>query len=159
MELNEASLIESEFTVRNLRLPKEVMETRRSAIRWLALSLGILNPGESRLSAIAVLDAMVYFQFVKNYDPTVKDLVDYINKNWEGMNEKTLRYHLLQMKKMGFVENSQAKFYFRQPSVGDRFDVDNWVTQMLDSQYKQVAVKIGEVLKDLKSKNAFEGIK
>ena len=57
MELNEASLIESEITIRNLRLPGEVLETRRAAIRWLALSLGIINPGESRLSSLAVLDA------------------------------------------------------------------------------------------------------
>ena len=113
LELNEASLIENEITVRNLKLPKEVLETRRSAIRWLALSLGILNPGESRLSSLAVLDALVHFQFIKNVDPNVKELAEYINTNWEEINEKTLRYHLLRMKKMGFVENSQAKFYFK----------------------------------------------
>ena len=61
MELNEAELIEKEMTIRNLRLTKEVLETRRSIARWLALSLGVINPGESRLSAVAVLDALMNF--------------------------------------------------------------------------------------------------
>lgn len=106
MPINEAELIEKEITIRNLRLTKEVLETRRSTVRWLALTLGILNPGESRLSSIAVLDALVQYQFVKNMDPTVDDLMAYINANWESINEKTLRYHLLRMKKAGLVENS-----------------------------------------------------
>lgn len=153
MELNEASLIESEITLRNLRLTNEVLETRRSAIRWLALSLGIINPGESRLSSLAVLDAMIHFQFVKSTEPTVKDLVDYINANWESINEKTLRYHLLRMKKMGFVENSSGKFYFRTPSTGDRYDPENWATHLFEANYKDISSKISSVIKDVKSKS------
>ena len=152
--MNEASLIENELTVRNLKLPKEVLETRRSAIRWLALSMGVLNPGESRLSSIAVLDALVYFQFVKNSDPNVKELVDYINTNWEEINEKTLRYHLLRMKKMGFVENSQGKFYFKRNDMTGLSDVNSWASYIFESNYKEIAAKIGEVIKSIKSRNA-----
>ena len=81
-------------------------------VRWLALSLGIINPGETRLSAIYVLDAMLYFQFQKKQDPNVEELSEYISKSWQPINEKTLRYHLLQLKipqlylclyKLGFV--------------------------------------------------------
>lgn len=129
-----------------------MLETRRSAIRWLALSLGVINPGESRLSSLAVLDALVHFQFVKNVDPTVKDLTDYINANWEEINEKTLRYHLLRMKKMGFVENSAGKFYFRPPSTGDRFDPANWTSHLFETNYNDIAGKMSQVIKDMKSK-------
>ncbi|MDE1824268.1 MAG: hypothetical protein KGI00_00670 [Candidatus Micrarchaeota archaeon] len=153
MELNEAALIESEFTIRSLRLSKEVMETRRSIIRWLALSLGVINPGESRLSSLSVLDALVYFQFTKNVDPEVAQLVDYIKKNWEEINEKTLRYHLLRMKKMGIVENSKGRFYFKPPAVGERFDASNWINSFFESKYKDVGSKVVEVLKELKAKN------
>ena len=45
MEINESKLIEHELVIRRLRLPKEVLETRRAIVRWLALSLGIINPG------------------------------------------------------------------------------------------------------------------
>lgn len=158
MEINEASLIEKEFTIRNLRLTKEVLETRRSAIRWLALSLGVLNPGESRLSSIAVLDSLVYFQFIKNSDPDVKQLVDYINANWETINEKTLRYHLGRMKKMGLVDNEKGKFFFTRPMMGDKFDAANWAGSLFESNYKEIAGKVGEVIKELKAKNSFGAI-
>ena len=152
VELNEAELIERELTVRDLRVSREVLETRRSAARWLALTLGIINPGESRLSAVAVLDAVIYFQFVKKQDPTVKDLVEYITTSWEPINEKTLRYHLLRMKKMGFIDNEQSKFYFRPPSFGDRFDPYVWSTSMFDLFYKNISKKLGDVINDLKEK-------
>lgn len=154
MELNEAELIERELTIRNLRLSREVLETRRAAIRWLALSLGILNPGESRLSSLAVLDSLVYFQFIKRQDPSVKEMLEYISTNWESINEKTLRYHLLRMKKMGFIENSQSLFYFKAPSMGDRYDAYSWSLSMFGLFYKDVAEKVGEVVKDMKNKNA-----
>ncbi|HUB92680.1 MAG TPA: hypothetical protein VL945_01850 [Candidatus Saccharimonadales bacterium] len=154
MELSEAELIESELTIRNLRLSKEVLDTRRSAVRWLALSLGVINPGESRLSSLAVLDSLIYFQFLRKQDPSVKDMVDYISKNWEPINEKTLRYHLLRMKKMGFVDNEQGKFYFRHPAVGDRFDARDWSASVFESFYKEIAGKVGDVVRDLKSKDA-----
>lgn len=153
LELNEASLIENEVTIRNLRLPNEVLETRRAAIRWLALSLGIINPGESRLSSLAVLDALVNFQFIKKVDPTVRDLAEYINANWESINEKTLRYHLLRMKKMGYVDNSGGKFYFRPPETGDRYDPSNWASRMFESNYGEIASKVGNVIKEVRNKS------
>ncbi len=152
MDLNEASLIESVITLRNLRLTSEVLETRRSAIRWLALTLGIINPGESRLSSLAVLDGLVHFQFVKNVDPAVRDLTEYINANWEQINEKTLRYHLLRMKKMGLVENSKGRFYFSPPNTGDRYDPNNWAVHIFNSNYTEIAQKVGQVIKDVKLK-------
>lgn len=154
LELSEAELIESELTIRNLRLSKEVLDTRRSAVRWLALSLGVINPGESRLSSIAVLDSLIYFQFLKKQDPSVKEMLEYISKNWEPMNEKTLRYHLLRMKKMGFVVNEQGKFYFKPPSSGDKFDAYNWSSGVFESFYKEIAGKVGDVVKELKNKDA-----
>ncbi len=154
MELNEAELIERELTIRDLRVSKEVLDTRRSAVRWLALSLGIINPGESRLGSLAVLDALVYFQFIRKQDPTVKDLSAYINTNWETINEKTLRYHLLRMKRMGFVENNQTKFYFKPPAQGDRYDPYNWSISTFEIFYKGIAGKLGEVVNVLKSKDA-----
>ncbi len=158
MELNEAGLIERELTLRSLRLNREVLETRRSAVRWLALSLGILNPGESRLSSLAVLDAMIYFQFVKKQDPTAKDLAEYISEAWEPINEKTLRYHLLRMKRMEFIQNEQGRFYFKAPNVGDRYSAYEWSSGVFDSFCREIAEKIGTVVEDMKSKNAINVI-
>lgn len=156
-ELSESGLIEKELTLRNLRLTKEVLETRRSIVRWLALSLGVLNPGESRLSGVSVLDALVHFQFVERVDPTVSEIGEYIGKNWEQMNEKTLRYHLLRMKNMGLVENSQGKFRLSPPSTGDRFDAQTWAAGLYERDCKEIAEKIGDAIKEFKNKSAMDG--
>jgi len=155
-ELSESELIDKEVTLRNMRLTKEVLETRRSIVRWLALSLGIINPGESRLSSVAVLDALINFQFMKRTDPSVAELADYITKNWEPMNEKTLRYHLLRMKKTGLVENSQGKFYLKPPAMGDRYDAQTWAAGLYENDYKEIANKVGEAIRELKSKSTMD---
>ena len=152
MELNEAELIEREIKIRNLRLTKEVLETRRSIARWLALSLGVINPGESRQSAVAVLDAMLNFQFAKNVDPGYEEIAKYIAENWEEMNEKTLRYHLLRMKKIGLIEHGKGKFYFKPPSMGEKYDINVWAANLFEDDYKQIAKNVGEAIKELKNK-------
>lgn len=156
-ELSESELIEKEVTLRNLRLTKEVLETRRSIVRWLALSLGVLNPGESRLSAVAVLDALLHYGFVERAAPDVGQLMAYIGKNWEEMNEKTLRYHLLRMKRMGLVESSQGNFYLKPPGTGDGFDAQTWALGLYDKDYREIAAKIGDAVKELKNKSAMGG--
>ena len=152
MEVNESKLIERELTIRNLRITKEVMETRRSLVRWLALSLGVISPGESRLSAVSVLDAILYFQFAERKDPSVEELMNYITGSWGVINEKTLRYHLLQLKKASIVENAKGRYFLLMPEVGDRYDANLWVTNYLDSQVNPIKEKIISALKELKSR-------
>lgn len=154
LPLNESKFIEGEVTFRNLRFSGEAGETRRSMVRWLALSLGVINPGESRQTAVSVLDAMLYFQFTERKDPTVEELSGYIGKNWSPINEKTLRYHLGRMKKMGLVDNSQGRFSLKPPNVGDRYDAENWASGLYDKDYKEIATKIGEAVRELRSKSS-----
>jgi len=114
--------------------------------------LPVINPGESRLSAVAVLDALLYFQFIKKLDPNVVELKAYINTNWQNINEKTLRYHLLRLKKMGVVENSQGKFYFKMPGIGDRYDVEAWANNLFKGEFNNVISKVKEAVNELKNK-------
>jgi DNA replication protein DnaD len=152
MELNESKLIEREITLRNLRMTPDVSETRRSMVRWLALSLGIINPGESRLSAVAVLDAMLHFQFTEKKDPSVEEISAYITTSWEPMNEKTLRYHLLQLKKANIVNNSKGRYYFLEPSSGDKYDETAWINNYFDSEINPIKDKIAAAVKELKNR-------
>ncbi len=152
VQLNESKLIEREVTFRDLRFSKEVAETRRSLVRWLALALGIINPGESRLSAVSVLDSMLYFQFSMKKDPTVEELLGYIGKNWGQMNEKTLRYHLLQLKKARIVENAKGKYFLYNPSVGDRYDESVWVNSYFDYTINPIKERVALALKELNSR-------
>ncbi len=152
MGINESDLIVNELTLRDLRITKEVTETRRSVVRWLALALGIISPGESRLTAVSVLDAMLYFQFSERRDPTVEELTEYINRTWSAINEKTLRYHLLQLKKTNILNNLKGKYFLIAPELGDRYDPDTWISSYLDLQISPIREKIKIAIKELKSR-------
>lgn len=152
MELNESKLIEKEITLRLLRLTKENLETRRSIIRWLALSLGIVNPKESRLSALSVLDSILYFQISQKKDPTVIELMNYINKVWGQINEKTLRYHLLQLKKMNIIKNSKSKYYLIKSNVIDKNDETLWVDDYFNLIIEPIKSNVKRMIKELKNR-------
>lgn len=152
MEINESKLIEREVTFRDLRITSEVTETRRSIVRWLALALGIISPGESRLSAVSVLDGLLWFQFKEKRDPTVEELAEYISKSWGAINEKTLRYHLLQLKKVNIVTNSKSRYCLVYPGTGDRYDPDTWISGYLDYQVNPIREKLKIAIKELKSR-------
>lgn len=152
MDISESNLIENELTLRDLRITKEVTETRRSIVRWLALSLGIISPGESRLTAVSVLDALLYFQFSEKKDPSVEEIAEYITKSWGAINEKTLRYHLLQLKNTKILNNSKGKYFLVAPNMGDRYDPDLWIGNYLDSQVNPIKDKLRIAIKELKSR-------
>jgi hypothetical protein len=54
---------------------------------------------------------------------------------------------------MGFVENEKGKFYLKPPSFGDRFDAQVWISAMLESFYRDVSGRVGEVVRELKTKS------
>jgi hypothetical protein len=152
MELNESKLIEREITLRNMIVTKEVLETRRSIMRWLSLAMGVINPGESRQSAITVLDAIFYFQFVQKHDPTVQELSEYITKNWEPINEKTLRYHLLQLKKANIVNNSKGAYFLANVGGDQKYNEEAWLNSYFNSEVQPIKDKVSSVLKELKTR-------
>ena len=150
--LNEAKLVETELTLRNLNMNKEVMETRRSIVRWLALSLGVISPGESRLTAISVLDALFYFSFKERKDPDVPEMIDYIGRAWGPINEKTLRYHLLQLKKINITANSGGRYSLVWPDIGEKYDAEGWIGAYIDRETKPIKEKLMMAVKELKDR-------
>ncbi|MEM0149356.1 MAG: hypothetical protein QXW10_00465 [Candidatus Micrarchaeaceae archaeon] len=155
MEINESKLIISELTLRDLRITNEVTETRRSILRWLALALGIISPGESRLAAVSVLDALLYYQFQEKKDADVPEMAQYISSKWGPINEKTLRYHLLQMKKAGIISNAKGKYFLQKGSgagSADESDISAWIGSYIDSRISPIKGKVSSVLKELKAR-------
>ncbi|MEM3227959.1 MAG: hypothetical protein QXR58_00960 [Candidatus Micrarchaeaceae archaeon] len=148
----ESNLIEREHTFRNLKLTREVLETRRSIIRWLALSIGIINPGESRIGAIPVLDAIFNFQFSQKKDPTVPEISEYISEAWGAINEKTLRYHLLQLKNMNLINNKKGKYFLVIPEGGEKYSEAAWASYYFDSEIGEIKEKVLEAIRALISK-------
>lgn len=106
----ESRLIKSELTIRELALPDEVLLARKSLIRWVALSLGMILPNESRTLILDIMDVMFEFH-VKGEDPTTKDLVSRLEeKTGEKQNPKAIYYHLQRMKDTGIITRKKGRY-------------------------------------------------
>ena len=108
--LPESKLIRSELTVRELALPEEVLLARKSLVRWLALSLGLIMPNESRKLLLDILDVLLEFH-VKNESPTTKDILARLEETTkEKQNPKAVYYHLLRLKNFGILVRVKGRY-------------------------------------------------
>ena len=90
----ESKLIRSELTIRELALPEDVLIARKSLIRWIALSLGLIMPNESRKLLLDILEVVFEFH-LKNEQPTTKDIISRLEQlSKEEQNPKAIYYHL-----------------------------------------------------------------
>ncbi len=110
--LPESSLIKSEITIRELALPEDVKLAKKSLLRWLALSLGLMLPNESRRLLLDVLDALIYFH-VKNQTPTTKEIISKIEEiSGKPPYPKAVYYHLLKLKEIGLISRKKGSYLF-----------------------------------------------
>lgn len=150
MRLPEAELIRSELTLRELGLPSEVRMTKKSLIRWLALAAGFISPNESRRTMLELLEALFYFQFSRGLDPDIHEITERINASGGKTNEKALRYHLLQLRRAGFLERSRGKYRFALAPNAEKGDVMSSFEYNCRARSELVISKIKEALKILK---------
>ncbi|MBI2079917.1 hypothetical protein HYT84_04065 [Candidatus Micrarchaeota archaeon] len=107
----ESKLVKSEITIRELALPEEVKLTRKSLIRWLALSMGLISPNESRRLLLDILEVLFYFH-IKKEAPTTKQIMDKITEfGGKKSTEKAVYYHLLKLKDGGFITRKKGQYY------------------------------------------------
>ena len=132
MELPEAKLIRSEILLRDMQLTDDVKMARKSLVRWLALSLGLITPKESRQSVLQLLEALLFYHLKEGREPNYQDIQDFLKTQNVEMNEKTVRYHLTQLKKAGVIEDARGIYRFA------GFQGDN-LASALEQSYKQKA--------------------
>ena len=116
MEMPESELIRGECLVRELQLREDVRLTRKGLVRWLALSLGLISPKESRTGLLEVLEALLFFHHQgreMKSDPDIHQLLAKIKEIRKSEpNPKAVRYHLLQLKRLGIIETKKRKYRF-----------------------------------------------
>ena len=116
MEMPESELIRGECLVRELQLREDVRLTRKGLVRWLALSLGLISPKESRTGLLEVLEALLFFHYRRREtkcDPDIHQLLEKIKEIRKGEpNPKAVRYHLLQIKRLGIIETKKRRYRF-----------------------------------------------
>lgn len=124
MEFPESALIRQEHIVRDLQFPSEVKHTRRSLVRWVALSLGLISPKESRQLLLDIMEALFWFHFCKE-EPDIHALLAKIGeiRGEAGVNPKAVRYHLLQLKKAEIIECRKRKYRFCLPPMQEDADL------------------------------------
>ncbi len=106
----ESRLIRSELVIRDMSLPPDVLLARKSLVRWVALSLGLILPNESRTLLLDVLDALLYFH-VKRESPTTQDILARLEaETREKPNPKAVYYHLLRLKNAGMLVRKKGRY-------------------------------------------------
>ena len=109
--ITESRLIRSEFTIRELALPDDVLLARKSLVRWIALSLGMILPNESRKLLLDILEALLEFH-VKGEVPTTKDIIIRLQElTKEEQNPKAVYYHLQRLKDFGILTRKKGRYY------------------------------------------------
>ena len=80
MEFPEAELVRKNFTLRQMDFPPNIQFTRKSLLRWFALSIGLISEKESRSTILDVLDAVFYFNFTKKHNPTTIEVQELLQE-------------------------------------------------------------------------------
>lgn len=146
MEMPESALIRGEVTVRELQLNDEVKLTRKGLVRWLALSLGIISPKESRTGLLEVLEALLFFHYQRRETKSEPDIHRLLEKIGEikkkEPNPKAVRYHLLQLKKLGIIETKKRKYRFVLSPLQENDDLalalSHVYRQRMDSSFEKI---------------------
>lgn len=108
----ESRLIRSEVTLRDMALPEETRLTRKALVRWIALSLGLMAPNETRQQMLEVLEALFYFH-VQRQQPTTRQILEKVGEIATVQpHPKTVYYHLLNLKNAGLIGRKKGRYYF-----------------------------------------------
>lgn len=109
----ESSFVRNTFTIRKMDLPPSVQMTKRSMLRWFALSFGLLSEQESRATVLDVLDALFYFLMNKQQNPSTKDIQTFIlDKTNKTVSEKLIRYHLRRLMEVNILLRKSNRYHF-----------------------------------------------
>jgi len=99
----ESKLIKNEIVLRELAPTQEVKLARKSMVRWLALSLGLISPNESRTLVLDLLEVL-FTAHISRQQLTTQDILERLEKiTGVKSKEKAVYYHLLRLKEFGIL--------------------------------------------------------
>lgn len=124
-------------------LPPEVRLTRRSLLRWFALSCGLISPKESRSTILSILDGLFLLLLSKNQNPTTLELQAFLKEKHEvSISEKLLLYHLKRLIDLNLLVRKRKR-YFLNPTpnspAGDfTATFNHWVCAPIQNSTKEI---------------------
>jgi len=143
LEHPEASLVRKTFVLRQMDIPPSIAMTKRSLLRWFALSFGLISERESRATVLNVLDALFYFLLTQKTSPTTLDLQAFLlGKHQQKVSEKLIRYHLNRLIEVELLVRKNRKYFFNnnpytEPnSLKDSFS--HWIKQPVNNSLNEI---------------------
>jgi len=155
-EFPESGLVRKTFIVRQMDLPPSVKLTKRSLLRWFALSFGLISSGESRNTVLLVLDSLFSLLLTSKSNPSTTDIQAGIKEKFQKkISEKLIRYHLNRLIESGLVVRRKARYFinnnpyaepnnlkesfahwFKQPANTAMSDIENVLTHLSEAYRK-----------------------
>lgn len=153
MSLPESALIRQEHIVRDMQLLGEVKLTRRGLVRYLALSLGLISPNETRTLMLDIFDALLKAHFSQE-EPDIHRLMEIINLTREKENPaqvKAVRYHMHQLKERGIITRKAGKYKFTLPPMAEDNDLGYAFEHLYITNTKNAFEKVRKAVNSLKN--------
>ncbi|MDD5337031.1 MAG: hypothetical protein PHS02_00950 [Candidatus ainarchaeum sp.] len=147
--LPEGKLIRSEMVLREMALSDDVKLTRKSLVRWIALSLGLISPNESRTIILDVLEALINLR-MRSIQPTTKEILEELASMEVAADEKSVYYHLLRMKESGLIGKRDGKHFF---GDGEEARLSQVIKRIYQSRFDKSFSSVDQAL------DALEGYK
>jgi predicted transcriptional regulator len=143
----EAELIKRELVVRNMALSDEVRLTRKSLVRWIALSLGLISPNESRTIVIDVLDVLLR-EFAHGRKPSTKEIHGKVQKmRKDSVSEKTVYYHLQRLSTLGLIQREKGQYFISKEKEGLKESVRRVYAREFDEAFERIGKALDSVEK------------
>ena len=149
--LPESSLIRQEHIVRDMQLLSEVKLTKRGLIRYLALSLGLISPNESRTLMLDIFEALCGAHFAHE-EPDINQLMDRINAlrpSETPAQIKAVRYHLHVLKEKGILTRKEGHYRFTLPPMAEKNDLGEALEYVYLNNTKNALEKMKKALQTL----------
>ncbi len=109
--------IRGEWRLREMDLFPHLFKTKRGLLSWLAVSLGLKNPGDGRDGVVYVLEALFDFCYGKGKAPSFEEIKGYVSRRIlergkKPPSDEAIRHHLRRMAKMGILERRGKAYCF-----------------------------------------------
>jgi hypothetical protein len=153
MTFLESSLIRQEYIIRDMQLFSEVKLTRRGLVRYLALSLGLISPNETRTLLIDIFDALLKAHFASE-EPDMNRIMELVNqvreKDLPPAQIKAVRYHIHQLKEKGLLARKTGRYKFALAPMAEDTDLANAFEYLYLTNTKNAFEKVRKAVGSLK---------
>ena len=142
----EAEYVRKTFVLRKMDFPPEVSLTKKSMLRWVALSLGLISENESRSTVIDIMDLFFTKIFAEGKNPGSQEIQEELEGKGLKVSEKLVRYHLNKMCEIGFLSHAKGRYSLNPAPDAERNDLAEafsyWYKRELDESVNRVGTAL-----------------